>query len=679
MSIRDYFKHLSQSSSKESIQASCTNREHCPTTMFEKLEPRLMLSGTTPAPALDNPMAGEPSVAANPINLNAEWYVYSGGTVTGRWDTLVPGETYKVYLKVTNNGSAAAVGTMDVDAYFHNAQVSPGGPADVMSYDDIPVNLAANGGATYYKGIWTVPANDPSQNWYFVGDVNDFNFAELVTTNTPVVSPVQDLEWGFGANIGLDSRSVSYLKLGDSGNPIYFTTTGGATGLVDYQPVPANGYDIHMTNTTAATSVKVYNNAVISGFDSDGAINRLQAPQSTVSGQVDIGAAGNSDANYFHVGQVIGGNQLNAGAIKYIYTVLGGLDADVNLAGTVGWANISTYVAGDLAGTFDITAGDVYKILVTENVMADVDLPGNLTKVTIYGDAVGDFIVAGNLTSAVIYENLGGGAATVWAIMGNAYKMTVLGNATAHVTVVGNLTSAVIRGDATGVLNVVGNLTSGVVYGDLGAVGGAPTHWIVTGNAHKITVRGNAIAFLLVAGDLTSAVVYGNLGDLGTTVVWDIGGSVTKYVYVKNFMLDSELRAEGSINAVYLGGMVNSLAFAGVNSNISVLPTVSGNFVTNQTISLFKILGVAGVNPFGDILFQGSSVAAGTLGVVSLLDADLGGGASAYGVAYDNALGGVAKLALYQLHTTKDYYIWNATAWAPALANPAGDLAVRPL
>ena len=266
--------------------------------------------------------------------LDAEWYLYSGGTVTGSWDTLVPGEKYKVYLKVTNNGLTAAAGTMDVNAYFNNAQTSPGGVGDVITYDDVAVNLAPGAYAYYGSGTWTVPANDPGENWYFVGDVTDLTFVDPACFSGVVASPVQEVAWGFGANIGSDNRTVPYLGLPDAvGGMVYFTTTGASTGAVDYQTTPANGYDVHVANTDATTKVKVYYNAVISGFDSDGAINYFSAPNSTVIGQVDIGAAGNANAIYYYVGQMTSGGQLNAGVINYIYTRTGGLNADVNLAG----------------------------------------------------------------------------------------------------------------------------------------------------------------------------------------------------------------------------------------------------------------------------------------------------------------------------------------------------------
>ncbi len=512
------------------------------------------------------------------VELSVEWYVYSGGTVTGRWDTLVPGEAYRLYIKVTNTGTAAAVGTIDVNGYFNNTPTSPGGAGDVISYNDVSVNLAPGRYAYYSSGTWIVPANDPGEDWYFVGNVDDLNLTAPALADTPAVSAVQDLVWGFGANVGADARTVKYLKLDDAvGKQVFFYASGGATGSVDYQTTPANGYDIHMTNTTATTGVKVYYNAVISGFDSDGPINYLYATQSTVTGQVDIGAGGISDANKIYIGQMTGGAQLNAGAIKYIYTKTGGLDADVNLAGVAdGWANMKTSIAGDLAGTFDVAAGNVYQMYVTGNSTADVTLSGNLTASTIKGNAIGD---------------------------------------------------------------------------------------------------------LTLGGDLGKALVYGNLGEAGgATTQWNVGGNMTSYFRVYGFMVDSQFRTDaGSMKTVYLGGMIDSNVFAGVNAAVTTLPTVVGEFTSAQTISLFKILGIKGANPYGDVLFQGSNVAASTLGSIYLVDADLTGAAAVpYGVAYDGTGGGVNSLRMYQLHTTGTNYVWNGAAWVPALGAP-GDMTVNVL
>ena len=203
---------------------------------------------------------------------------------------------------------------------------------------------------------------------------------------------------------------------------------------------------------------------------------------------------------------------------------------------------------------------------------------------------------------------------------------------------------------------------------------------MAAGNVYQILVTGNATSDVTIAGNLTTAKIYGNLGAAGgATTNWNIGGNLINYLYIKTFMVDSQFRADaGDMNAVYLGGMIDSNVFAGVNAAITALPTVVGDFTSNQTIGLFKILGVAGVNPYGDILFQGSNVASGTLGTVYLTDADLTGGVAAYGVAYDNTAGGVTYLRLYQWHTTGTSYVWDGAAWVPALGAP-GDLTVRPL
>ena len=154
------------------------------------------------------------------------------------------------------------------------------------------------------------------------------------------------------------------------------------------------------------------------------------------------------------------------------------------------------------------------------------------------------------------------------------------------------------------------------------------TPWIgrlaVTGNAASLDLtlsgvgapRGVALGSASIGGDLTSA-------------RWNITGGVGT-ITIGGWLQMSQLRIDGDVASFTAGGMHSSLLFAGVNTGLSVLPTLASDFTSpHRTIASFAILGLRGQTN----TFANSDVAAWTITWAGVTDINTTNGGTKFGLA----------------------------------------------
>ncbi len=282
--------------------------------------------------------------------------------------------------------------------------------------------------------------------------------------------------------------------------------------------------------------------------------------------------------------------------------------------------------------------GPVRKVVAaTTDVAGDITLGG--AAVVLLGDVTGGTIALGGASGAATVRldhatdaALTSGAA-LRALIARAWRDT---DGQADRVAAPSLQKLVINGGEAGDFDAdldlaAGRLGAAVVTGDVTG------RWSA-GAAGAIVIRGS----LLGGGiDLSDPPAGGGL-TLGRLVV---GGDLT----------DSTVRTRGSMGAVRVRGLHGARLLAGVDAAVADHPAgVSDLVAPDATIRAVKVAGAGGST---ERFVTDSHIAAPTLGVISLLNADFAGG-DGIGLWADGRTGRPIRRVVHVDRLTRDRWVW---------------------
>jgi hypothetical protein len=168
---------------------------------------------------------------------------------------FIPGDKASAKLTVTNDGSAAAHGVLDVQLYAStDGTLATATPLTATGLTKIPISLAA-GKSRPVSGNFTVPTTLPAGTYSLIA-VNSVvsGFTNAVVDTTPAVSPgtaTEALSFGtVGARHGLH-----FVDVPAGGGKITFVLGGPGTGT--FTPDGNGGYSLALTGTTAGSSLSI--------------------------------------------------------------------------------------------------------------------------------------------------------------------------------------------------------------------------------------------------------------------------------------------------------------------------------------------------------------------------------------------------------------------------------------
>jgi uncharacterized protein YkwD len=514
--------------------------------------------------------------------------------------TVVPGDTLRVPLVLTNQDHADAVGTIYVALYASTdpgfgTQTALGAPVRVS------LSLAALASRAYTLSV-VVPTDLPAGDYYVRAVIDSTNvIAESDETNNTVTSAgTQAVAWRFGT---FDGRRNASLTLKDFlGSPVVFALSGGGYGEITGND--ATGFTLEFTGTNGKSAVKV---------------TPAKGHAATLNGVVVHGSLGSFAASAVN----LDGDFTAAGTLTKL-TLNDATDAQITLNSPVASA-----IAAAL--TFNrVTDTAVISNLPIKSITANEWLNTDATAETIAAPSLGTLTINKKAASAALPGGTSGNfQADLW-LTGPA-----AGNTLGTVTLGGNLTDS--HWDVTG---RAGNVTvKGLVNGwDWGADGGS----LVTTGAGVLKLGAVIAADLLAGGPISSVtavawlagslqatriptikITGGNLGaDVTLTDGTLVGATpVVKTLTVAGWLDGASIFSAGPLGTITVGGIRSSTIYAGIDGGVTGLPG-AGDFNLFTNAKGAAVSGIAGFTLKGIVgqafLFIDSNVAAWTMGKVTI-------------------------------------------------------------
>jgi hypothetical protein len=332
-----------------------------------------------------------------------------------------------------------------------------------------------------------------------------------------------------------------------------------------------NGITISGSTIASTLSItrKGTSGTAVSGITVGGAIGKISAPTSTLSGNLNISGATSviQFASISGANITIGSASARPGGV----TVIAGSVANTNITSAIPINSIKTSQWTSSASTSSkIIAPSIKSLVTTGNFQAGINASGGSPF---------------SVTTVSVGGQLGG---ETWSVTGNTANI-VVGSISSgfNGTFSGSINSFVVKGNGFG-----GKLTAGSI--------------------NNLSINGNDTGHL-TAGTIRAARVTGQLNNATITLT---GTSTSRnatslnHLQVTGSTLSSTILSAGNIGSITTGGISGSSIDAGIASGV-YLPSIAGNFAASSTISSFTVTGRGST-------FVDSNIAAQNIGTLNL-------------------------------------------------------------
>ncbi len=560
-------------------------------------------------------------------------------------DTIVPGDRGRVTVLVDNIGDGKAAGLTTVKVFLR-----PTAGSDI-EIGQVTTSVGIAGGASKAVAVRVnITSEVPDGSYSVVAQVDTANTIDEVNedNNEGVGNLALTAVRQCGAIAGRRGRTRLVLPDPVTGADVTFRVIG--PGTTDVTTVVGTGFNVTLQDTTSRTKLIVKTppgqTATLNNVTAARGFAALLAATSDLVGTLSVGGP----LSNLTLGSVDDGTADIDGSVKKLSAVEW-VAGSVTIAGRLGRLNIKGNRLGGIAGDFG----------------ADLNVANA-------------GIAAFGLRTATVK---GGVSGATWTVQrGDVQSVKIVGETSTFSLNVPNGGVRTLRMGSAGDVDVLAGGPAGTVrasqwvQGSLSATRIDTLH--ITGRGGSGDLDGVQVIADNPGGDFAvrSVNIAGSMRDAAVQAAGNIG-----VVQVGRDMDGSSVSASSTVSLVRTGKMIDSTVFAGVANPPDVLPgggdgvhdlpselgDGDGQIDDGHAITRVDVLGYLGAE---GMLFANSNIAARTIGLVSLRNAQLGNDGTPFGVAGE----AVGIVTLQQEGTA---HVWRGGTWTPAL--DALNLAIRQL